>query len=315
MEEQVKDILLKFWPGINILDFETPICDLLVEVQDTSLKFSVEVKIKSSLTEQVLSDFYNQVGLAIYRQGAPNIPVILALYDDQLGSVELGIAVSWRINSPVVDKNMKFIELNQDTADAILDNIKASDSVIRMLSDTNCKVVKRINFRIPFDKLKIACHIIYLRDFSPAYKMNCRKTQNKQEEMNRFLYGIPQDEYPNDPMDEMILDAIKNKYVDAERRSSLLLFSTELRDLKTELSSMLRFDCNILIEPSVSQTLLPYFDGIKIVSLRLDTFMDFTIGEIAPETMFYGFAQVQSVADYLSLGNLVKTVKRSKAII
>lgn len=315
MEEQVKDILLKFWPGINILDFETPICDLLVEVQDTSLKFSVEVKIKSSLTEQVLSDFYNQVGLAIYRQGAPNIPVILALYDDQLGSVELGIAVSWRINSPVVDKNMKFIELNQDTADAILDNIKASDSVIRMLSDTNCKVVKRINFRIPFDKLKIACHIIYLRDFSPAYKMNCRKPQNKQEEMNRFLYGIPQDEYPNDPMDEMILDAIKNKYVDAECRSSLLLFSTELRDLKTELSSMLRFDCNILIEPSVSQTLLPYFDGIKIVSLRLDTFMDFTIGEIAPETMFYGFAQVQSVADYLSLGNLVKTVKRSKAII
>ena len=50
--------------------------------------------------------------------------------------------------------------------------------------------------------------IMYLRDFCPDYKMSSPTVRSEKAKWNLFINGIPQNEYPNDKLDDLILKKI-----------------------------------------------------------------------------------------------------------
>lgn len=297
-EEKVSGILSSLWHNAIITSLETPVCDLLVEFTDKSLQFVVEVKLKSSFTKEIFEGFTNNVAWAIFRQGAPKIPVVIALLDEEKNAVEIGIAVSWRFGSPIICQDVKFMTVSKEDADVILDNIKAADEVIRSLEFTNCKVLKRISFNVPSGQIHMPGCIMYLRNFLPDYKMNCRKPQNQEEEFRRFLHGIPQEEYPRDEVDDIIMESVASKYPDSEPHSSLLIFSSELRDLKEYIGRSIHHKAHIVVEPSADINVLATMIGTSLASLDLDIYMEAEIREKNPETYFSAALSVTSALEY-----------------
>ena len=65
-------------------------------------------------------------------------------------------------------------------------------------------VVKTI--RLNEDRRGIKCNaeMVYLRDFTPDYKMNPKPVESYLERFQRNLNGQPQDEYPHDLLDDKI---------------------------------------------------------------------------------------------------------------
>ena len=310
IEEFVKNKIIECWHYASIMDIETPICDMIVEISECELKFALEVKTITAYKADDKQDFKNHLARAVYRQGAPNIPVIIALVDDINNTVIMGIALQWRFHTPIIEDDISFVELSPNNADVILDNIKAADSVIRALSNTNLKVVKKISFSFEQGGLYHQGYVIYLRDLRQGYKMNCKTPDTQQEEFDRFLNGIPEDEYPSDIIDEKILEAVEKKYHDSKIKSSLLVFSTELRDLKHILSLSRNFDGGIEI--------LPIIDGCNHpknnISIPIDIQLDTIFTGVQPVTQFTTTFKALNFQELEEFAELCSTVKRPQAI-
>lgn len=91
---------------------------------------------------------------------------------------------------------------------------------ITMLSPEQIFFVKRINLENDYFSGIVA----YARKLTETYKMNPKK--RSKEEL--YLYHYGEDEYPFDELDKIILDLIRQKYPDAECRTSLQLCNTDL---------------------------------------------------------------------------------------
>ena len=74
--------------------------------------------------------------------------------------------------------------------------------------------------------------LIYLRKFTPEYKMQTPPAQNEQERVNRLFEGTPESEYPADMLDDLLYSRIKELYPLATMQSQLLLFHTDLLNLR-----------------------------------------------------------------------------------
>lgn len=310
IEELVKNKIKECWNNASIMDIETLICDMIVEIPDSELKFAIEVKTVSAYTNVNRQELKNRIARAVYRQGAPNIPIILALVNEDSASVNIGIALQWRFHTPIIEDDIRFVELMPENADVILDNIKAADTVIRALSNTNLKVVKKISFSIEQGGLNHQGYIVYLRDLSQGYRMNCKTSDNQQEEFDRFLNGIPENEYPRDIVDEKILEAVTEKYHDSKIKSSLLVFSTELRDLKHLLSLSCNFEGSIDVLPVINGCSCPE----NSISIYVDIHMETIFKDVKPITRFTTTFNVTSHYDLKELKTLCSTVKRPKEV-
>lgn len=303
-ENIVKRILRSIWNNVEITDFATPVCDMLLEFPDIDLKFLVEVKTARDYTEHFWKEYRETLGMATFMQGAPNIPVVLAVFDEETERLSLGTALCWKHQAPVIIDSVELWELKEENRDSILDEISSADKTIRMLSNTNCKVIKEIRFSLSVDKIDIPAKVLYLRDLSSTYRMNCRVPQNQQEELDRYIYGIPQDEYPNDGLDKSILKAIEAKYADAQPHSSLMLFNTELRKLKARLQNMHRYDIKVDLYEIANNSMctLPF---------DLDCYLEFNIGNKTPETYYQTMVNIEKLPSLKEIQTLCNTLHRT----
>lgn len=64
-----------------------------------------------------------------------------------------------------------------------------------------------------------------------------------------MLFGIPENEYPSDILDNDLFTAVRNIYTNAEVKNKLLLFNTELHNLKEEIEHCRKAQVTFLYEP------------------------------------------------------------------
>lgn len=97
--------------------------------------------------------------------------------------------------------------------------------------------------------------LFYKRPFSSTYNMAKQaEADNKEEDrFARYLKGYPQQEnYPEDIIDSIILDAVKRQYPKSFVRSYLLLFNVDLENLAT-LKNKRRVESHIFLMPTFSE--------------------------------------------------------------
>lgn len=256
----VQKLFEQLKPAVRLEAFITKICDYMVNVDEEGLSFSIEVKKKQSFNS---SNYRDMLGFYIRGGNIAKIPVVVACVDDVSEEVELGLAISWQFGFPVVEHEIDFQKLTKEKWPLIVDKIKAADSVIHSLSSTTSRFLKKIKVYDGVHEM----YFSYFRDFSLSYRM-----KDHPEDENKFevyLKGVDEKLYPSDELDKQIIETVKKRYPSAEIRTSLFIFSAELRNL---MDSYKRYD-------GVDFTVNCYTTQGSIISLFLNGYSMFKGGE------------------------------------
>lgn len=246
----------KNFDNITIKDVSSGFpCDLIVESKNSSLKFGIEVTGSAPLRTKAFEHYINDLSRINFSD--IQIPIIIAAVNEETEEVRVAPLLSVRLSTIRLYRNPSFQLLTEKTRDIIWDNISAMDKVIRMLNNSNLGVVKAINISIKReDQFTLKAITYYLRTFSDNYKMQSKEIVDEKTRFERILNGIPQNEYPEDILDCIIQRGLAQAYptADIECNSSLLLFNTELDNLKRTIQTYgTKHDFIIQVEPNIDQ--------------------------------------------------------------
>ena len=228
-EELAKELLLEVFPYAQIKAMPTSVTDYIVEMSSDGLAFAVEVK-HGHITEDIQKDYQQRLKTAFTEIGPAKIPCVLMVVDVKTKSAKVAMAITWNFQRATIEQEYKWVALKSENASLIHDMISSSDNVIRMLTDSGCNFMKTISFSYTKDNRICNFKAIYFRSLAYNYKLHSKPALTEKERFDRLANGRPEDEYPDDELDKVIYNAIKSQYPDAKKRTSMLLFNTELRD-------------------------------------------------------------------------------------
>ena len=153
-----------------------------------------------------------------------NLPVLIF---ENSSACRFCVYVYWRYGTYYINKNIRWRKLDPLNIDWLEIILTSKQENIRFLPNRMFRVEKIISLN---SKTLLHGEIRYLRTFREGYKMKSPKNKSS-EQLNRLMYGTPEDEFPKDKLDTHIFDAVKKLYPNAEVMSKLILFESDLLDL------------------------------------------------------------------------------------
>lgn len=271
--------LLKNFRSISIKEINSIYYDLLVVHKDSDLRFGVTVVNSGFLRTSRYTQYLQDLASIDLSDSNNRIPILIVAVNEVEESVRIGFQVGWSNSNGKarIFNKPSMMEVTPLNSDKFLDFIKSMDETIRVLSLHGMKIIKRIDLNYQ-DRTGRIYHsqIVYLRDFTEQYKMRQKEIVDEREKFERLLNGIPENEYPNDFLDDAILEMIRSEFPDAIMRSNAMLFSTDLRNIQ-QLSQVNRVSIQFFVEPDMNE--LPQYayeliNGINIVHFELCAFLD-----------------------------------------
>lgn len=300
----------RFWGENNVKVLKTTISDYLISCPGTDMTFAAKV-MPSSVTKEVLNGYKAKVSESIQYMGAPKIPVALIKVDETTCTAEIGIVLYYKYGTAAIEKEINFISMDDINRDRVYDELKAADKTIRFLELANCKVLKTIHLPVSYNGCNCHARLVYLRDLSLTYRMAAHDEMTDAERFDYCLKGIPEKDYPKDKLDIGMLDAVKSQgYDDAYMESRLLLFSSELRDLKN-LYNRPSEKANFIVLPDISSCPnLP--DHFPLTDFNVDMYIDMEIEYVFNNKHFSIEAMLSGVSDYYDFVDGLKTLTTVK---
>jgi hypothetical protein len=156
--------------------------------------------------------------------------IVFKLSDDKQWL--FGMLCYWNFERLSFNKNINWRLLNEENVKWLRMQLKARHSRIAFLPLDYIRVVKIIDLRAEgyYD-----ARVIYLRRFyGDDYRMKQHVEKTQEDRFNRLLNGTPQNEYPSDCLDELILKEVRQKYPNASLENKLLLFDVDLLNYRLE---------------------------------------------------------------------------------
>lgn len=306
-------ILYRHLGNISIEYSQNQYYDLLVNItSEADLRFGVVVKSSTFTSSQAFQHATNILAELDYSNQDLSLPIILMCVNEATESATFAFLICWNLGRPSIHKRVELRIANKENLELAKDVLKSMDNVIRILSVNNWNVLKTINLRKDIgNNREVSASLMYLRSFSGEYRMRQNKVVNEKEKMKRLLYGIPEEEYPSDILDELILHGVQRSYPDAKMKSRLILFSSEINDIQI-ISQYWKNDAEILIGPDLlSYDILvqQYARQFQCIKLPLQIYGDNKYFKPYFENEFFeAYSNVGSwVNDYSSVLNLAKT--------
>ena len=118
---------------------------------------------------------------------------------------------------------------------------------IHVLPQEQIKYVKTISFNVEYFGKYYSGKIVYKRNLSETYKMD----ETKRSDIDRCLCFYPEECYPCDIIDKIILKGVREKYPMAKVNTKLMLCDVELEDITKELSNYVKETFVIYIKPRI----------------------------------------------------------------
>lgn len=287
MNQQIKEIrtyqiaaiaILRNLQGCRIEQVQSQYFDFLVTFEETGLVFGVEVKNSGFLRTDHFRDYMRSIEGINISEKDNRIPVLLAAVNEKDESVKIGFLLAWQFGKAKIYRKPAMVDLNRSNADKILDLVKSMDESIRLLSEHGMKVVKRIKVEHEVAHGRLALgDVVYLRDFTQEYRMHQKEVVDERERMERMIHGTPQNEYPDDELDNAIFGMIQERFPDSRKISDLMLFSTELRNLQLlSRSSCRSFSFRVVPELDMNSTpfMNQLMNGVDTIRFNVDVFID-----------------------------------------
>lgn len=272
----VANLLYKKINGIIVTFSNTPLYDLVVEEKQSGLLFGVKVGAMDYLASNDYQSYLKLLEESKYELKDERIPIILMCADKDTEIIRFGYQLTWERYRATVQTKVTLREITPENWEIMIINLKEMDRVIRILENDKISVIKRIAVEKKMSRGGIAhADIIYLRRFTEQYKMQKKEVQTEQEKFHRMLTGIPEEEYPNDILDDIIMKGVESVFPNPRKKSHILLLNTEFQDLRRELERSKK-EINIRIEPEFSDLLnyQGFVDSFRILEIPLTLYHD-----------------------------------------
>lgn len=207
-------VLKKFYTSIRKLENDL----FLVSLVDTD---NYEVKIKFVTDEYLQLDdykkFIDEITTSSLKEDDPPI-ILMNLKKNQCCLIAYPMGDRICLNY-----NPNWLEINGDNIEYINCFIKAQHSLICMLPVSKIRILRDIHVVNNENKTMT---FRYAREFSKDYQMRSITDRN---DISRLFSKTPENEYPYDLLDQMIIAEVSKHYNNINVQSRLLLFSTNLK--------------------------------------------------------------------------------------
>lgn len=272
----VAHLLYKKINSIIVSFSNTPLYDLVVEEKQSGLLFGVKAAGMDYPDSGEYQSYLKLLEDCKYELKDERMPIILMCADKDTEIIRFGYQLTWERYRATIQTKVTLRDINPENWEALIVNLKEMDRVIRFLENDKISVIKRIAVEKKMSWGGIAhADIIYLRRFTEQYKMQKKEVQTEQERFHRMLTGIPEEEYPNDILDDVILKGVESVFPNPRKKSQILLLNTELQDLKRELERSKKA-INIRIEPEFSELLnyKGFVNSFRILEIPITLYHD-----------------------------------------
>lgn len=280
--------LTKAIPMIRLEQTNGSLFDILATIPSDGLRFGINVVASSFSDTESYETYLDYLNTVDYSEGDNRLPIVIVSVNESSESAKIGIQIGWKFGRPVVFKKPAMMSLTKENANKIMDAIKMMDETFRVLSAHGMKIIKTINIsKSEPNGMTHRAKIVYMRDFTDEYKMKPREVVDEREKFNRLLTGVPENEYPNDFFDNSILSMVQQQFPDARMRSSMMLFSSELRNIQ-RLSQSIRLSADMMIMPNpidIPDIAFQLFNGIDLIHFVLDVFVEVPFSRAAFENI------------------------------
>lgn len=196
-----------------------------------SLKGDSNIKayicIQKNLNDNTLSHIIHSTNKLVSQDKLSKIPIII--FKQVAGNTMFGILSYWDFDRYFVNNQINWREYNIQNINWLITQISIRRGSIKLLDSSMCRVVKTIYLN--HDDI-IDGEIKYLRSFRETYKMKDTSMLSEEDRLMRLIHGTPEDDYPQDELDKVLYHKVVNTYPNAKVKSNLLLFDTELLDLR-----------------------------------------------------------------------------------
>lgn len=118
---------------------------------------------------------------------------------------------------------------------------------IKVLPLEEIKYVKTICFNMDFCGHNYTAKIVYKRNPSTEYKMD----NTKRSKVDELMCFYPEECFPKDAIDELILKGVQERYPSAKAYTRLMLCDCEKEDITKELANYPRESFQINIQPRI----------------------------------------------------------------
>lgn len=175
-------------------------------------------------------------------------------------------------------------------------------ATIRGLDSSEWRVLKEIKLlgRIGHEVTGVMGTLLYTRPLTPEYKPKERPDVCR---FQKCLYGLRQEDYPNDWFDEMILDAVKAQFPESMTRSELILFDVDFEKIE-RLKNQRIISAEISVTPDLQDVDPRANEGrrFEIRSLALNVYTMYPREEVLQNLLFFANYRVsdKDLADVLS---------------
>lgn len=278
--------LLKYIKDIQIDEAQSPYYDIIVTERTTGLKFGVEIESSSFLRTNSYNYYLNRLDGIELSDSNNRIPIVILAVNESTEKVMVGMQVGWYYGKVHIFHKPSMMEVDANSIDIIVDKIKSMDDSIRLLSIHGMKVKKTISVvKKESNGMLHHAQFVYLRDFTEQYKMNQKKVVSSREKFEHLVYGIPENEYPSDLLDDSILGMVKKDFPEAELKSSTILFNSDIRDIQF-LSGFTKIEVPFNVIPDITPEALQRFQNPKEV-FSIDIFVSSQFDVKAFQDMSY----------------------------
>ncbi len=154
-------------------------------------------------------------------------PVVVFVQEGE--NLEFGIIIYWDNTKPYLNTSVNWQKWEEANEAWFEMQIYARRMQIVYLPIEYLRVIKQINLNT---NDLVEGQIVYLRKFTSTYRMKTPPVLTEEERFHRLLKGTPEKEYPADELDDYILDAVRREYPMATLKNKLLLFHTDLLDVR-----------------------------------------------------------------------------------
>lgn len=304
-------ILYKNIPNISLEKSDDNVYDILCSSTIDELRFGINVISSSFSASNTYERYLNYLDSVDYSDENYRIPILLMAVNESTETAMIGIQVGWRFGKPKIFKKPSMMSLTKENSNKILDAVKSMDETIRLLSEYGMKIIKTINLdKSAPNGMNHHASMVYLRDLTEQYKMKPKIVVNECEKFNRLLTGIPEEEYPNDFLDEAVLEMVKQVFPNASMKSQLLLFSSELRDLQ-QLSQSIRLTSQLVVKPNLnglSDIAITMLNRLELVHFGIDVFVDIPLSKTYFKDLT--FTKIEPIEGWLkTFNNYSKAIK------
>lgn len=313
-------LLLEMNSDIEIKQANGDLFDIVIVTYGDKSKCLVKIVDEEIVESGVLYDYLGVLHHQNAQEKLKGCPLCLMKVNEQYLTIDFQVIARDDWGEYEIEKEVNFWRLNNDNMKWLIKNTRQWNHIVTFLGRDVNGVIKSIRLNYDSYHHDVPATIMYIRDLTPDYKMIQQEPSNDDEVREKRDNVHMQKEYPNDMLDDVILEAVKNIYPDAKPWNDLLVDTNKYKALLQKLEQNKLESAQIRILPDVCtfpQDQLVRIGRFEILRFEVDIFV-----EPAPIDHLYdneGFEARRPMNDWPNTldkySQMLKTLHRVKDVV